>query len=71
MLGYDTLMNFFKTNFTLMHEHKYSLSDIENMMVWEKLLYVDMLKQYIKNIEDIRRDQAAQMKVQQALKRKK
>lgn len=62
MLGYDSLANFFKTNFTLMHEHKYVLRDIENMMVWEKLLYVDILKQYIKNLEDLRRDRAAQQR---------
>lgn len=62
MLGYDSLMNFFKTNFSLMQHHKYSLSDIENMMPWEKFIYVDMLKQYIKNLEDQERDRAAQMK---------
>lgn len=66
MLGYDTLMNHFRTNFTLMQEHKYSLSDIENMMVWEKFIYLDMLKQYLQNIEDMRRDQAAQIKASRA-----
>lgn len=66
MLGYDTLMNYFRTNFTLMQEHKYSLSDIENMIVWEKFIYLDMLKQYIQNIEDMRRDQAAQIKAKRA-----
>jgi len=69
MLGYDSLMNYFKTNFTLMQEHKYSLSDIENMIVWEKFIYIDMLKQYIKNMEDIKRDQAAQIKSQRARKK--
>lgn len=66
MLGYDTLMNFFRSNFTLMQEHKYALSDIENMMVWEKFIYLDMLKQYLQNIEDMRRDQAAQLKAARA-----
>lgn len=66
MLGYDTLMNYFRTNFTLMQEHRYSLSDIENMIVWEKFIYLDMLKQYIQNIEDMRRDQAAQSKAKRA-----
>jgi len=66
MLGYDSLINFFKTNFTMMHEHKYSLSEIENLIVWEKFIYIDMLKQHIKNIEDIKRDQAAQIKAQRA-----
>jgi len=70
MLGYDNLMNYYKTNFSLMQHHKYSLSDIENMIPWEKFIYVDMLKQYIKHQEDIARDQAAQQKAQATLKRR-
>lgn len=70
MLGYDSLMNFFKTNFSLMQHHKYSLSDIENMMPWEKFIYVDMLKQHIKNLEDQERDRAAQMKARGNIRRK-
>ena len=71
MLGYDNLMNYFKTNFSLMQHHKYSLSDIENMMPWEKFIYVDMLKQYIKHQEDMMRDQAAQQKAQAQIRRKR
>ena len=37
----------FKTNFALMQYHKYSLSDLENMMPWEREVYVTMLQQYI------------------------
>lgn len=47
-----------------MQHHKYSLSDIDNMIPWEKFIYVDMLKQYIKHQEDLMRDQAAQQKAQ-------
>jgi len=65
MLGYDNLMNHYRTNFSLMQHHKYNLSDIEGMMPWEKFIYVDMLKQHIKNQEDLARDQAASMKAQQ------
>lgn len=70
MLGYDSLMNYYKTNFSLMQHHKYSLSDIENLMPWEKFIYVDMLKQYIKHQEDLARDQAAQNKAQANIRRK-
>lgn len=65
MLGYDNLMNHYRTNFSLMQHHKYNLSDIEGMLPWEKFVYVDMLKQHIKNQEDLARDQAASMKAQQ------
>lgn len=58
MLGHDKLINHYKTNFALMQHHKYSLSDIENMMPWERYLYVDLLKDHIKKLEEQRRDQA-------------
>ena len=31
-----------------MQHHNYSLSDIENMMPWEREIYVDMLVTFIK-----------------------
>ena len=70
MLGYDTLINYFKTNFSLMQHHKYSLSDIDGMMPWEKFVYIDMLNQYIKHQEEIMRDQAAQRKIQNTQRRR-
>ena len=31
-----------------MQHHKYSLTEIENMMPWEREIYVDMLVEHIK-----------------------
>ena len=31
-----------------MQHHNYSLSDLENMMPWEREIYVDMLIEHIK-----------------------
>lgn len=70
MLGYDNLMNYFKTNFSLMQHHKYSLHEIENMIPWEKFIYIDLLKQHIKQEEDMRRDREAQIKAQANIRRK-
>jgi len=30
-----------------MHEHKYSLTEVENMMPWEREVYISLLVQYI------------------------
>ena len=61
MFGYDSLMNHYKTNFNLMQFHKYSLSDIENMMPWERFLFIDLLKVHIEEQNQKMRDaQAAQ-----------
>jgi hypothetical protein len=44
---YDNLKNHFETNFALMQHHKYNLSDIEQMVPWEKTIYVTLLTNYI------------------------
>ena len=44
---HDSLANHYQTNFALMQHHKYSLSDIESLVPWEKSLYVTMLMRYI------------------------
>jgi len=41
------LENYYKLNFSLMQYHKYSLTEIENMMPWERDVYVAMLKNYL------------------------
>ena len=44
---HDNLKNYYKTNFSLMQHHKYSLTELENMMPWERDIYVSMLIAYI------------------------
>ena len=41
------LENFYNLNFSLMQYHKYSLTEIENMMPWERDIYVAMLKNHL------------------------
>jgi hypothetical protein len=59
MLGYDNLGNYYKTNFALMQHHKYSITDLENMMPWERYLYIDLLKEHVRETNEKLRDQAA------------
>ena len=42
-----------------MQHHNYSLSDLENMLPWEREIYVDMLITYIKeeNEKEMRKKQ--------------
>jgi hypothetical protein len=35
-------------NFQLMQHHKYSLTELDEMMPWEREIYVMMLVEYIK-----------------------
>lgn len=51
-MSYNNLENYFRTNFMLMEEHKYSLTEIENMMPFERQIYVLLVNEYIKKKED-------------------
>lgn len=50
-------MNFYQTNFILMQEHKYSLSELENMMPWEREVYIGLLMTHLKKKADQQRQQ--------------
>ena len=41
------LESYYRINFALMQFHKYSLTEIENMMPWERDIYLALLKQHI------------------------
>ena len=45
------LENYYKLNFALMQYHKYSLTEIENMMPWERDIYVILLKNHLEEEE--------------------
>ena len=47
-LAHDNLYNYYKTNFGMMQYHKYSLTEIENMMPWEREIYIGLLMEHIK-----------------------
>ena len=38
-----------------MQHHKYSLADLDNLMPWEKEIYISLLKNYIKEEKEKRR----------------
>jgi hypothetical protein len=45
------LESYFKLNFSLMQYHKYSLTEIENMIPWERDVYVGLLKNHLEEEE--------------------
>ena len=46
-----------RTNFILVQQHKYSLTDIEKLTPWEREVYLTLLTQHI---DDIKEQQKAQ-----------
>lgn len=51
------LESYFKLNFALIQHHKYSLTEIENMMPWERDIYVGLLNQWVEE-ENLKAKQA-------------
>jgi len=52
-------MNHYKMNFALMQYHKYSLTELENMIPFEREIYVTMLIKYLE-------EEKARMEAQKA-----
>jgi hypothetical protein len=50
-LSHDNLINYYTTNFTLLQDHKYNLSDIEKMIPWEREIYLNMLIEWMEKEE--------------------
>ena len=57
-MAHIDLESYFKINFALMQFHKYSLTEIENMMPWERDIYLALLRQHIDE-ENLKAKQAA------------
>tara|TARA_E500000318_G_C3478391_1_gene179423 strand:- start:192 stop:380 length:189 start_codon:yes stop_codon:yes gene_type:complete len=59
-LSHESLVNFYQTNFQLVHHFKYSLTEIENMVPWEREVYLTMLINHLK--EEAEKAKAKQRK---------
>jgi len=46
-MTHTSLESYYKTTFQLIQHHKYSLTELENMIPWEREVYITLLTQYI------------------------
>ena len=51
------LESYYKLNFSLIQYHKYSLTEIENLIPWERDIYVSLLQQHLEE-EKLKQQQA-------------
>lgn len=54
-LSHDTLQNMYAVNFSMVQHHKYSLTELENMIPWEREIFVILLNQHLKEEEEKRK----------------
>ena len=52
IMSHDDLTNYYKTNFALMKFHNYTLEDLENMIPWERELYMILVENWVKDQND-------------------
>ena len=64
-LVHETLANHYKTNFALIQHHKYSLTELENMMPWEREIYLGLLEEFIKEENQRLEKEQAEMRAAQ------
>jgi hypothetical protein len=57
-MSHMSLSSYFELNFALMQYHKYSLTEIENMIPWERDIYVAMLQNHLEE-EKLKQQQNA------------
>lgn len=59
-MGNESLINYYKTNFALMQHHKYNIETLENMIPFERDLYIMLLAQHVQEENDKVNQQNAQ-----------
>ena len=46
-MSYTTLINYYTTSFALVQHHKYSIQELEDLIPFERDIYVDMLMSFL------------------------
>ena len=60
-MSHDTLENHYRTNFAMMKHHGYSLADLDEMYPFERVFYTGMLRDYLDELKELRRQQGHQV----------
>jgi len=55
-MAHENLESYYKTNFSLVQHHNWSLTEIGELIPWEREIYISLLKQYIEE-ENIKNQQ--------------
>lgn len=57
MLNHESLESHYLTNFALIHHHKYSLTELNEMVPFERQIYLELLKNHIEEENNRRKEQ--------------
>lgn len=65
MMGSEKLSTYLLNNFGLIQHHKWSLTEIESMIPWERIMYMDLLSTFLKEEEQKQKDRLNEFKASQ------
>ena len=69
MMSMESLESMYKNNYCLLESEIYSLTDLENMIPWERDIYVSLLRAYVE--EENKRIDAENAKIKAAASKRK
>jgi len=46
-MSYNNITNYYKTIFSMVQHHKYSITELESLIPFERDLYIEMLIDYL------------------------
>jgi len=58
-LSHDSLVNHYRLNFELIYQDRFTLEELDNMIPWEREVYVNMLINKIKEENERRKHNSA------------
>jgi hypothetical protein len=62
LMSHEELTSYMQTNFALIKFHNYTLEDLENMVPWEREVYIILVENWIKEQNDQARDRASKQR---------
>ena len=54
-MSHNSLENYYTLVFSLVQHHKYSIEEVEDLIPFERDIYVDMLLNYLRELEEKRK----------------
>ena len=61
-LSHDSLQNYYQMNFGMMQHHNWSLAELEEMIPWEREIYIGLLMNYLKEEKQRQEQENRKMK---------
>ncbi len=62
LMSHEELTSYMQSNFALMKFHKYTLEDLENMLPWEREVYIILVENWVKEQNDRARERESKQR---------